>query len=238
MTTQPNDNAQPSAPADDLDGLLAEYDRGATTKPAAEPPSAPAAQSPPAEIAESFSQRILRKAQEREARLRDAVRPKESAAEQTKHNDRLSQLEEFAAGIEAERSAAREKEEAQKVFDQAAQIAGEVAPWLPGEMAKAWLLNEVATDGDLAQAWSERHNSPEHALIAERRINRALQKLRSYAKSLPDPKATDDRSLVTAAVRGAAVKPPPERPPNYNSMSDAEFDREMRTKYGINTRLA
>lgn len=234
MTTQPNPEI-PSAPTDtDVDNLLAEFDTSGGSSSAGGAGKQPAA----AEIPESFSQRLLRKAIEREARLRDAVRPKEPAQDQAQQNDRLSQLEEFAASIESERSAAREKEEAQKVFDQAAQIASEVAPWLPSEMAKAWMLNEVATNGDLAQAWSERHASPEHALIAERRISRTLQKFRSYAKSLPDPKASNDRELVTFAVKGANGKPPPERPPNYNAMSDSEFDREMRTKYGINTRLA
>lgn len=239
MTTPQNEAQAPSAPADDLDGLLLEFDRSvpaAPSKQETEQSSAPT--QPPAEIPESFTARLLRKAQERDARMRDAARPKDAEPAEQQNNDRLSQLEDFAAGIEAERTAARNKEEAEKVFQRAAEVTAEVAPWLPPEMARAWLLNEVATDGDLQQAWNERHASPEHAMRAERQVNRALRKLHNYAKSLPDPKATNDRELVTAAVRGAAVKPPPERAPDYKSMTDAEFAKELKQKYGIDsTRL-
>jgi hypothetical protein len=54
-----------------------------------------------------------------------------------------------------------------------------------------------------------------------------MSKLIKSAKSQPDPAATNDKLAVVAYMRGASSsKAPPEPPPNYNSMSDADLAKE------------
>ena len=234
----PETSEIPSAPADDTDTLLSDFDNGsASVRPdAGVTPQAPAVEPPPL----SFTDRLLQKAAERDQRLADARKPKgpEAAPQNTAEREELQQLRTWAEGIEAERMAERERVEAQEVFDRSGEVVQEIAPWLPGDYARTWFINEAMTDPVLADAWENRHASPEAAGIAQRQIDRSMRKLGKHLRGLPDPVATDDRAVVTAAMRGASGRAPPEAPPNYSSMSDADFNRELKTKYGIdNSRI-
>ncbi|MBL8567213.1 MAG: hypothetical protein JNM89_16000 [Hyphomicrobiaceae bacterium] len=237
---------QQSAPTDDLDGLLREFDsgsgsakapQGGSTARAAPEPVSPgnALETPP-----TFADRILQLATEHDRRLAEALSgvrhdADESAAERS---DRLTQLEQFAAGIEHERFVQRERADAEAVFSHGSEILGEVAPWLPGDYAKTWLLNEARTDGDLAEAWESRYESPEHAARARQEIGRAMKRFNAHLRSLPDPVLTSQREIVSASVRGAALdKAPKPAPLRFDGMSDYDFAGTIEKKFGFRPRV-
>lgn len=229
---------EPSAPADELDGLLSEFDAASAPKPEAPAPVA-AEPTAPQPLPPSFQERLLQSVADRDRRIAEASKPKHDApAPSTAESQELAELRNWASGIEAERAAQREKADAEVVFAKAHEVAVEIAPWLPPDMARAWIVNEAMTDPALSSAWENRHASPEAAGIAQRQIDRALRKLGKHLRSMPDPNTTEDRNLVTAAVRGASGPPPPERQPDYAKMYDnGAFKAVMKEKYGIDLKL-
>ena len=102
---------------------------------------------------------------------------------------------------------------------------------VPDRMAKGWLDQIARERPAIAQAFLQKENSPDNW----KRIEQSLAK--EFAKEVKsvtfDQDATEDRSAVAAAVRGASTKAPPEAPPNFSAMSNSEIRDEYR-KLGIN----
>lgn len=93
------------------------------------------------------------------------------------------------------------------------------------------LLNgRAARDQRLRSAWENRSVSPN----AWSKIEKALSaELSAKFKKLPDPQATEDVAAVTAAVRGASQRPPADKAPNFASMSNGEYRKSVKEKYGF-----
>ena len=95
------------------------------------------------------------------------------------------------------------------------------------DFARRWLTAEAVLNGRLRDSWDQRYNSAQHQREAERAVERARDAFVQSLKSMPDREATLDRMAVSAAVRGTSA-PPPETPPNYGDMTDAEFALERK----------
>jgi hypothetical protein len=64
-------------------------------------------------------------------------------------------------------------------------------------------------------------------------IGKTLDRMVAAAKKMPDAELSGDRMAVVQAVRGTSTKgPPPEKAPNYGSMDEAQFKREL-SKFGL-----
>jgi hypothetical protein len=99
------------------------------------------------------------------------------------------------------------------------------------EKAKIGWLDQMAREiPEAAASWQNRHNNPRQWAKWERYLSRAVE---AEFKSPVDPVATDDRDAVAAAVRGASTKVTAEPPPSFGHMSNSEFRKSVREKYGF-----
>jgi hypothetical protein len=94
---------------------------------------------------------------------------------------------------------------------------------------QTWLDNQARSSPGIQHVWMNRERDPHAYYAAIEALEKKFAKTFSRA---PDAEATADRNAVAAAVRGASGRAPPEPKPNYGRLSDAEFRREVREKYG------
>jgi hypothetical protein len=97
----------------------------------------------------------------------------------------------------------------------------------PDAMIAGWLEDQARANPALQAAWEDRDRNPRSWSQALARLGVNFERI---ATTRPDPQATEDRALVTAAVRGTTKAPPPaETDASYRRrverMSDAEFNR-------------
>lgn len=97
------------------------------------------------------------------------------------------------------------------------------------DFIEAWLDTRSRKEPRLAEAWVNRNRNPQAFQKVVAGLGREFSK--KYG-SLPDKQATEDREAVTAAVRGASNKAPEGQPPNFGSMTDAEFAAEKSKMFG------
>ncbi|MCA1546306.1 hypothetical protein I6F36_05745 [Bradyrhizobium sp. BRP19] len=210
----------PSTAGDpDIDSLLGEFDRSrpsekaAPTEPAPQEPSRAAA--PRAYSEDELFGMELRQIQHR-AVLENVLQHQIATAERL-HQEQLQR---------------QEREDFAEVVDEAAQfLEGAAHIGDPKQFVTRWLLAESQLDPRLAEAWQHRRDSKEHQAYAVRTIKAAFKKMSKEVSRMPDPQATEDRALVSAAVRGASSKlPPAETSAAYarrvERMSDADFQAE------------
>lgn len=92
------------------------------------------------------------------------------------------------------------------------------------------LMNgRAARDTRLKNAWENRASNPAAWGKLEKALNAEISK---KFQKLPDPNTTEDVAAVTAAVRGASNKIPPEAPPKFGGMSNSEYRKSVKEKYG------
>jgi hypothetical protein len=101
---------------------------------------------------------------------------------------------------------------------------------LPQEAKIGWLDQKARQIPEAAAAFQARHNNPRQWAKWERYLVREVE---AAFKSTVDPVATDDREAVAAAVRGASTKVTAEPPPSFGNMSNSEFRKSVREKYGF-----
>src|SRR5262249_48334891 len=94
---------------------------------------------------------------------------------------------------------------------------------LPDEMIREMLEGSAASDKRLRDAWKQRHDRPD----AWTRIVEgwATKKAEAF-RSLADPKLSQDREALAAAVRGQTatpLQPQAKTPQEVHAMSDQEF---------------
>jgi hypothetical protein len=104
---------------------------------------------------------------------------------------------------------------------------------VPPGFAKRWLWSEYAANPELKQAWDHRYSSEEAKQRAHHTVRQAFKRMRAEAKMAPDPAATEDRLLVTAAVRGASTRVPEAKAPDFRGMSNSEYREAVRKSYGF-----
>lgn len=109
-------------------------------------------------------------------------------------------------------------------------VRGDIAPEIADDdLVEAFIDAQARKNPALARAWTNRYANPK----AFEKVVGALSK--DFGKKfsqLPDRQATEDRSAVTAAVRGASTKAPEGKAPDYHKMSNAELDKEWE-KFGV-----
>lgn len=192
----------PAAPQDGFDAALKEYDE-ANVKP----DTSPAPASDPATRAQETREQL------------DAVR-------------QLGELRQWAVGVEGERLARREKEDADWVIAQGNKIAAEFDN-LPTDFAERWLRAEYSIDPELHHAWDNRYESADAMRWCKRCVRHALDRLRGAALKVPDAETTSTKAAIGAAMlRGGSGKPPPSGPPNYSQMTDGEFRDAVKKEHG------
>jgi hypothetical protein len=211
--SRPGGERQPAG-ADDLETLLAEFDRG-TSKPApvAEPPQ-PEAPVPDADLdtllADIDRQQML------------------EAADPTLR----AENERAWASVEAARQAYQREYDLSE-FDRISVEIGDSLrkefPYLPEGYARARLVELATRDDALVRAFDNRQADPRTFAFQLSRVRTALRK---EAASVPDPQLSEDKLAVIQAVRGASDPHIPEPPPNLGQMSDAEL-RQYTKQFGF-----
>jgi hypothetical protein len=109
-------------------------------------------------------------------------------------------------------------------------IRGDLDPTVfDDDLVEAFLNGKAKQDDRLAQAWLDRHAKPKQF----EQVKTALAK--DFAKKfskMPDKAVTEDRELVSAAVRGASTRAPEGRPPEFGKMSNSDFQKEKDKLFG------
>lgn len=109
-------------------------------------------------------------------------------------------------------------------------VRGELSPEVLSDEELTDLLDGRAKrDPRVQNAYMNRHANPSAWAKIEKALNAELSK-----KFTPrvDAAATEDRAAVAAAVRGTSNKAPEEKTPDYGSMPNSDFQREL-AKHGI-----
>jgi hypothetical protein len=150
----------------------------------------------------------------------DEVQVAESKPEQAvdTNNDQIARLDALERQLNA-----REHDSA--MTDAIGKIRGEVnSDFADDALVEGWLNAQAKGDPRLAKAWQERDANP-------RRFNQVIDKLgqefSKKFKSLPDAKATNDREIVAAAVKGASKSAPETSEVDEKAvakMNPAQFD--------------
>jgi hypothetical protein len=96
-------------------------------------------------------------------------------------------------------------------------------------VVRAWLDAQVREDGVLKQSWLGRADDPQMWKAAERVLIKTFHQ--EFSRQ-PDPNLTADMAMVAAAIRGASAPAQTESAPNYSRLSNPEMRDEMR-KLGI-----
>lgn len=96
----------------------------------------------------------------------------------------------------------------------------------------AWLNAKAKEDDRVAKAWMRRHDEPKKFARVVEGLGREFSK--KYGKlSGRDEDATSDREAVAQAVRSHGNKAPEGTAPDYSRVSDQEFSKSVREKYGF-----
>lgn len=89
------------------------------------------------------------------------------------------------------------------------------------DLVEGLLYRKASTDPRFLRAFQLRHENPSTWADMQKAMNRDLA---AKASAKPDQNLTDDRAAVEAAVRSASTGSTEEAPPDFGSMSDAEFN--------------
>ena len=102
-------------------------------------------------------------------------------------------------------------------------IKGEIV--IDNDLVEGWLIKQANKDRRLDQAFNERDTNPQKWSAVETELKKKFHKV---ASQMIDKEATDDRNAVAAAVKGASTKVPADPPPDFSTMSAAEFQAAKR----------
>lgn len=195
----------PASASDDIETLLQEYDSSGVSSGERPDEVAP---EPPRTSSDDDVQRLLMEGEQQKAVLQELL------FQQNMHAQRQQEHDDFNALMK----------EAIKATQ------GLPLPGEKGDFERRWLMAEYQLNADFKEAWDQRYDSDSANARCASVMKRALKSLAGVAKNAPDPVATEDRALVTAAVRGGTNAPPPaETDASYRRrverMTDAEFNR-------------
>ena len=155
--------------------------------------------------------------------------------------DQVSQLDEATKRVVLDRAWERAAADKREAVGKAQAIVAASGKIVPEGHETLWLENQLKLDAELHDAWSHRWDGPEQAARSERAVQRALQNFEKSLAKLPtheDLALSYDRDAVSAAVRGASMKPaPPPPPPNVSKMSNREFADHVEKAHGYRPQL-
>jgi hypothetical protein len=151
-----------------------------------------------------------------------AVEPKKPATAKTEVPSDLFDMVKQLHDRETERIESERRREFQADMKETVkQIRGELAEDIASDrLVRAWIDGMAEDNPKLANAWVNRKNDPKQFARIVEGLSREFHK--EFSRR-PDPRTSEDRELVSAAVRGASTKAPEDRPPSYGTMSDSEF---------------
>lgn len=96
-------------------------------------------------------------------------------------------------------------------------------------IVEAYLDMRARKDPRVATAWENRHRNPQQFEKLVAGLGREFTK--KYG-TMPDKQATEDRELVTAAVRGASTKAPEGKAPDFSGLNNHEYREQHKKAYG------
>lgn len=99
-------------------------------------------------------------------------------------------------------------------------ISGEIDVKIPQKAIKGMLFDMANEDKRISDAFDNRYNDPK---TWDKVLKAVSKEIGKEFKGLPDQKLSNDRELVTAAVRGASKTTVEDEAPDFSKMSDAEF---------------
>jgi hypothetical protein len=109
-------------------------------------------------------------------------------------------------------------------------VRGDLNPeFFDDTLVESWIDAQARQDRRLLEVFANRHSNPKQFQKVVETLGRGFAK--KYGK-LPDKQATEDREAVTAAVRGASTKAPPEKAPDLSRLTPAEFEAEKERLFG------
>src|SRR5262249_25158050 len=214
-TSQPSQATQPAATTiSDLESLLSEFTR----------------ETAPKEAPKTEQQRTPQKTLDQAAfadpnAFREYM---ELSSETGALRQRVGEIGGIVHAMNAEALRQRDISAFDGIVGKADKLLQESGLAMGDEWARRWLIAEAQLNPALAQAFDQRHQSPDRFARQEKKV---MERLLKAAKSQPDPEATANRMAVAAAVRGTTGKVPEEKPIRYGDLTDAEFKKELR-KYG------
>jgi hypothetical protein len=98
------------------------------------------------------------------------------------------------------------------------------------DFVQTWIDNQARQNLQLQRVWMNRDSSPGAFRAA---VNQLSKKFYKTFRDMPDREATEDRNAVTAAMRGASSRAPEDRPPSYGTLSNAEYAKDVRERFGF-----
>jgi hypothetical protein len=99
------------------------------------------------------------------------------------------------------------------------------------DFVQTWIDNKARGSMALQQAWLDRAQDPQMWRAAQRQLGREFYD--TFSNTAIDPQLTEDRFAVAAAVRGASSNAPVDPPVRYGQLSNSEFTKDVRDKYGF-----
>lgn len=211
MIDEPAASAEASAhtPQDDVDALVAEYERQTAAPAAASNGYAGAG-----ETVDSDGQSL------------------ESIISDIELAERMQASRDYRASLQLDQklNAIATYQHQTDLRATVANVRGDMDPkLLSDDLVQAWIDTQAREDEGLRQAWLGRAENPQMWKAAERILSKQF---RQKFAQMPDPNLTEDVAAVSAAVRGASAPTQAEPPPNYGRLSDKDMRAEMQ-KLGI-----
>lgn len=146
----------------------------------------------------------------------------ETPPEQQPDEIKADDLKEFVREAKADRTE-RLREKTDKAVSEAVKaVKGDLD--LDDGVVKDLLYGRASTDPRFLRAFQMRHENP----TAWEGVQKAFGRELAEKMVKPDQNLTDDHAAVEAAVRSASTGSSDEAPPDFGSMSDAEFNTWQR----------
>jgi hypothetical protein len=112
------------------------------------------------------------------------------------------------------------------------EIRGDLDPKLFDDgLVTAWIDAQARDRGQLQSIWLNRMNNPNALRIAVKQLAKDFAKEMKAASI--DEGASEDHAAVVYAMRGASSRVPEEGPVKYGQLTNADFSRNVRDKYGF-----
>jgi hypothetical protein len=204
------DDAVADAPAadtsDELDKLLAEYDRSLTAQPDNQPHD------------QSTDEGRL----QRDLAFAENLRIHSEAVQIDSKRQELQQAQEFL----------RAQEDTYDEAEALRAIRGNLD--IGDEDVQAFIAGRVLKDPEISQVWqNRREDRASYNRLVDRLRGDLQQHEEQQRQKVLSREAVADREAVAQAVRGQGGKVPPEPPPDYGRMSNREFQKYTQDNWGF-----
>lgn len=254
---QPTGSEQPAAPlkatpipADDaLGGLLSEFDRQTAQKPAAQP-------QPRVEHSREDLESFIKSEEAMNAPLprrqlfdgmTSQFNPREQPSEEGVFKAEFEAMKERMSALDQrelmQQRAQLDRETGIGILREHAETLGSLNN-LPPDTVPLRLAAEEKLNPELRDALARRFDSPEawhKAIAVTRKVAEKIIRQAAEENWRRDPEhalITEDRALVSAAVRGSAQSPPPAPKVDVSKLSDRDLAKHVESSWGYRPKFA